>query len=135
MTSHNLNVKAPHFTSLSRFMWIILELLDRWDQKTTLYKWNWSKRLSPDSFSLFLSLFFFFTWKQKCKNGNDNTASERQFELHSLQQSRTGWTLPAIQLEETKTWHWEEETKPKQNNTKQLRINVKMECKCDYRMQ
>ena len=64
-----------------------------------------------------------------------HTASERQFELHSLQQPRTGWTLPAIQREETKTRHWEEETKPKQNNTKPLRINVKMECKRDYRMQ
>lgn len=32
--------------------------------------------------------------------------------------------------------HCEKEAKPnEQNNTKPLRINVKMECKCDYRMQ
>ena len=130
--------KAPHSTSLSQFMWIILELLDRWDQNRTLWKWNWSRRLSP-YFSLSLSFFLFFFFNMKTKMQEWKWQHNiRKTCLTSFTTTVTNWLNstchPTWRNEDLALWK-RNKTETKQNNTKQLRINVKMECKCDYRMQ
>lgn len=113
-----LNVKAPHSTSLFQFLWIA-QLCNRCNQIGPF-----NCETEAEDWVLISLSFSLFTWKQNCKNGNDNTTSERHLELHSLQQSWTSWTLPANQLWEMNTRHCEIETKPKQNKT--IQSNCKL---------